>query len=312
MKRNRAFWIVLFILVVSLLATLGTFWNVVLLQDHIRMSELSALMPQLRDRFETWPWTKLVLGTLGFILVIGMLAIFFVRLLREMTVTQMQTEFLSKVTHELKTPIATIELTAGLLKETELTPAEREKLWNGFQSELRRLKGDVELLLQAARLEMAPKNAQIEAIHLESWFLEHWERWQILAGSGAQLERAGTGLEFSALVDPKLLELVMINLIENARKHAQDTPKITIETKVDDRDWTLEVRDQGWGFDPSQNKKIFQRFYRAPSLGSQKVAGTGLGLYLVAQACKAMKLKISASSGGKAQGASFVIRGTRV
>src|SRR4051812_30439006 len=118
-RKHRWVWITLFVLGVLLLATLATGWNVVLVHDYQRMLELARQVS--RDEGYQAPWLPVILGSLGFAAAVAGLILFFFRLLKEMRLNQLQTEFLATVSHELKTPIATLELTSSLLREKGLS-----------------------------------------------------------------------------------------------------------------------------------------------------------------------------------------------
>src|SRR3990172_9204404 len=123
MSRNRLwFWISLFVFATGLLATLATSWNVVLVLHYREM------LARARDMTgEGLPWAGVVLGTLGFVAALSATILFFVRLLKEMKLNELQRDFLARVTHELKTPIATIEVTSSFIRSRK--PQEAEKLW---------------------------------------------------------------------------------------------------------------------------------------------------------------------------------------
>ena len=158
-------WISIFIAVVALLGTLATVWNIVVIQDHQRfrelVSQISMPRPELSNKS---PWLSVTLGTLGFIALLGGIALGYFRLFREMKLNQLQSEFLATVSHELKTPLATLELTSSLLKESSstLTPEERSRLWDSHEQELKRLESEVQTLLESARWESTARKPKTE------------------------------------------------------------------------------------------------------------------------------------------------------
>lgn len=302
MAPRKWFWVFLFVLTVGLLTTLATSWNVVLVKH-----------PSPRSH-----WPGIVLGSLGFLGALSALILFFIRLLREMTLSQMHREFLAQVSHELKTPLATLELTSDLLRRphSDFSTDNLNKLWQSHDRELQRLKTEVETLLGAAMLEQNANprkhfknmgSPSRENVHLEDWIQKSWQSWQDILGEGGTLIRHGEPMDFLFTANEKLLELMVRNLMDNSKKFSQHArAKVTIRTSLGHSDGfaLFELEDQGFGFDPRDCKRIFKRFVRSPSSAGYS-AGTGLGLYFVARAAKSLGIKIKASSAGPGLGAKF-------
>ncbi len=309
-SKRRWLWVILFILAVLLTGGLATSWNMVLVSNYLKIEELKHALSATSTQ-ENNPWIAVSLGTLGFVTLLGGLVLFFFRLLREMKLTQFQSEFLAAVSHELKTPIATLELTSSLLKQSQMPEQEKEKLWAAHTAELNRLKRDVADLLETLHWDAGPIAIQPQLMELNSWLQAKHSRWeQILSASDgkAQLQLDSQKIRFQS--DPRQLELILQNLIENSKKFAQGKPEIEIKTELlSQKQWRLSVRDHGWGIEPHELKKIFRRFYRAPTAATYSISGTGLGLHLVASACKAMKIKIHAEIPKSGSGACFVLEG---
>ncbi len=294
MTQRGWFWLIFLILIVGLLAVLATRFNVALLLANRQ----TLLEP--------------ILGTVGFLIILAGFIILFVRLTQEMRLNQLQSEFLAAVTHELKTPIATLELSASLLRQTDLLPTEQAQLWKSHEVELARLRAEVEALLEAARWDAnAVRSKRIE-IDLEKWINERFVAWREMLGSGATLTRSGEALPSKVLADPKMLDLVCTNLIENAKKFAIGKPKLILHTGFSGSRWRIAFHDEGFGFEPSEAKKIFKRFYRAKHSAPYSIAGTGLGLYLARSAGKRMGIAITAASPGPDRGATFELSGKAI
>lgn len=317
-------WVVLFIWLAGLIAVLATGWNVVIFQDHERITKLTG---SLDSALSEGPWLRIALGTLGFVAALGTIVLFFVRLLREMNLTQVQSDFIARVSHELRTPIASMELAATLLKREGLTAEERARLWESHQAELRRLRSEVELLLEATRAasgrkEKAPPQTR-ETIELETWLRESLPRWERMLGEGAPaaaltesplIRREGPPLGIQVQADRRTLDLIADNLVDNARKYAKGPARLTIRTESQTHraaPWRIDFADEGWGFPPEEKKRIFQRFYRAKTTAPYAVGGTGLGLYLAVEAAKDLGIHLSARSAGHGRGATFTIEGRR-
>jgi signal transduction histidine kinase len=313
-RKRRWLWVLLFFLMALLLISLATGWNVVLIRDYHQMLILAR---QASGEVRTGaPWMGLVLGTLGFGALLATLILFFVKILREMRLNQIQSEFLETVSHELKTPIASIKLSASLLRAGGLAPDEEERLWQSHQAELKRLSEDVETLLEAARIQSKPIRLKQSPIRLEEWVTSSLERWQRILGPGARLTREGEALDGRASLDIKALNLITDNLLDNARKFAKGSPEVIVATRRlpaaglwGKPRWLIEFRDTGWGFDPADSRRIFGRFFRARTPAPHAIPGSGLGLHLADSASRALGIRLRGESKGRGQGARFVLEG---
>jgi two-component system phosphate regulon sensor histidine kinase PhoR len=305
-RPRKGIWVFLFILGLLVAGVMATSYNVELVRDV-----------EISDQ----PWSKIVLGSLGFIGIMGALVLFFARLLREMKISQIQADFLDRISHELRTPLSTLTLVSDLLKNGGRTlSAEEERLWRSHSLELERLKTDVELLLQAARLRESRLRVNLERIDLNQWIRDQWEGFQRLLGEHAKLTISGDPFQRSVEVDPALLELIFRNLLDNARKFAMGTPDVELKIKTlrsrfffGKTRWRIAIVDQGKGFSPDQEAALFRRFSRlereSGHLRTHSIPGTGLGLYLSATAAKGMGLTLNGKSFGEGKGARFVLEG---
>jgi len=288
-------------------------WNVILVQNYYKMLAIKEKisLPHIADHleFDPPPWASAVFGTLGFVMVLATLIFFFVKLLKEMKYNQMHREFLAKISHELRSPLSTIELSSGLLKNPTLDPADRQKLWNSHDSELKRLKVEVDMLIKASRLEMSALQAEPQDVNLEQWLQESLDKWQAILGPSAEISRHGSPLPKSLALDPKLLDLAVNNIVDNVRKFAVGTPKLSLKTEDLEGRWKITFQDAGLGFSEEDAKRIFYRFYRAKHQAEHAIPGSGLGLYFAKSACDAMKIKISAQSAGTGKGSFFSLEG---
>jgi signal transduction histidine kinase len=309
-RRRYWLWIAVFVGAALLLGTLATGWNFFLVRDYELMRELALSLSHPKTAVPVSTLVaNLILGTLGFFVVLSTFILVFLRLIREMRQNQMQSEFLATVTHELKTPIAAIELSSSLLRTESLPQGEREKLWNSLQAEVDRLKNDVDSLLQAARWESMPVRVNRQPVELETWIQESLERWRSILGPGSELKRSGQPVNVLSQLDLRKLNLISDNILQNARKYAKTSPNVEIHTEMKRGRWQIQFRDDGWGFDPRDSKNILKPFYRSRAYASHAIPGAGLGLYIAASAGRALGMKIKGFSLGKGQGAVFTLEG---
>jgi two-component system phosphate regulon sensor histidine kinase PhoR len=324
MTRNRRWiWITLSVVLAAILGVMAASYTATIVSDYRKMLQIAAEFE--RPKLPQSPTITLTLGSIGFAASILGVMIFLFRLLREMKLNQIQSEFIARVSHELKTPLATIELTADLLRTQEqeshesspsVLPAlddERRKLWRSHDEELDRLKRQVHSLLETARWQVSPPRVQRTRIRLKDWLTSQAPRWHEILGNHATISMEVDQLDFEIDADTDKLELIFNNLVENARKFARpesDGPTLRVRGgPISDSEWEIEVEDSGWGFPKELSKRLFQRFYRAPHGAPYAIAGTGLGLHLSLAAAQAMKIKLSARSEGVGRGAVFKLEG---
>lgn len=297
-KHSTWFWASLFVFVLLILGTLAAFWNVLSIQHY--QEKISQNLGT-----DAPPWHEILFGSIGFLVLVTAVLMVFPRLFREMKLTQTQKDFLAQVSHELKTPIATIELTATLLGKKIQDPLLDLQL-----TEIARLKREVEYLLEAARLEAGAYPAKPQPIAIDQWIEASLPRWREVLGPGSTLELEGTPLHSITQTDPRALDLIATNLLDNARKFARDgSPRLRIIRGKTKSGWKLVFMDSGMGFEPKSAKRIFKRFYRDRHAAEHAIAGSGLGLYIAYEASRSAGLELKASSQGPGSGASFVLEG---
>jgi signal transduction histidine kinase len=302
-RPKTGLWVFLFILGLAIAGVMATSYNVEIILNNLR-TDVPAL-----------PWVKIILGSLGFIGIITFLILFFERMIREMKISQFHADFLDRISHELRTPLSTMSLVSDLLRgRPDLTQEERERLWKSHETELNRLKADVESLLQAARLRESRQQVNLMPIDLRDFLTDKWPSFEQLLGPAAVLRReiADEGL-MRVRADPTLLELILRNLLDNAKKFSLGQPEVVLRVRVTRRNFEIAVLDRGQGFAPKSQSRLFKRFSRIQSESTEfrgyAVPGTGLGLYLSASAARAMGMTLSGTSLGEGQGAEFKLIG---
>ena len=317
MKRRHLFWFLSFIALVLILAGLWTTTNVYFYQKYTELSfQLKGLVDRekLQDLNAPITWMSLYLG-LGFGLGLLGIAVFFFRLLSEMKLSQMQKEFLARISHELQSPVSSLELSASLLSKKGIEISEEEKisLWEIHDSELKRLRVEIESLLEASRWEHKGFRPQFENIYLQDWLGQAFPVWEKIVGPSGRMSLKGDKMDLNVRIDPRILSLVTNNLVDNARKFSKGGELILevythiFQGKKGSAKWLLEFKDNGVGFSPEQSRKIFKRYERISPKSSKP--GYGIGLFLVRSACKGMGLQVTANSEGSGKGAQFVISG---
>ena len=251
----------------------------------------------------------LVFGVIFFALIITGLVLNTTFLLREIRRNEQQDAFLNAVTHELKTPIASIRLYLETLKTREVSEDKRREFYDIMISDSNRLLNTVEQVLQAGQTRERKYLLNISEINLAKLLEESIEiiRSRYNLNENA-IEFTGSENNTKISGDAAELQTVFTNLVDNAVKYSKDTVKILIRLKdQDDKNIEIHIKDSGVGIAPNELKRIFKRFYRISGVSTQKAKGTGLGLYIVRTIVKKHKGKIWAESKGK-EGSTFIVQ----
>ena len=251
----------------------------------------------------------LVLGVVAFALIIAGIIVYTVFLVRELHRNDQQDAFLNAVTHELKTPIASIRLYLQTLQSREVSEAQRADFYRTMLADADRLQQTVEQVLKAGAagqrvglLHRGPVDmaALVEEV-LEVARLRHHLTPETMTMEGTTPDQAVVN------GDADELRSVLSNLLDNAVKYSRDQVKVAIEVSVPALDLVrVRVSDQGVGIPQAQLKRIFRRFHRFQWRGS-KVKGTGLGLYIVRSIVRQHGGRVSATSDGEGRGSTFTI-----
>jgi signal transduction histidine kinase len=195
---------------------------------------------------------------------------------------QIKSNFLSLVSHDLKTPIARIQGNAELLLRESL--AQTEKARKGLAAIItttEQMSDYVESVLDLTRIEAAKVPIKKESRDINATLLEAIEEKRFLANEkNIAIEHQLEPL-FSIRYDVKLMKRVFANLLENAVKYSPSGTTIRVASREEGEKVRVSISDQGFGISPADQEKVFQRFFRAENPAISGVKGTGLGLYLV-------------------------------
>lgn len=253
----------------------------------------------------------LVIGILFFAAIITGLVLNMIFLIREIRRNEQQDAFLNAVTHELKTPIASIKLYLETLKSRELTPEKRREFYDIMLADNARLLNTVEQVLTASRSPAGGRGMKnITRIDLRELLADAMER--IRARYGIKPENMTfVGQEITATVSGDRNELMsaFTNLFDNAVKYSNEDVYVTVKIRdLNAKYVVVRIRDRGIGIPPEDIKRVFRRFYRVSNLATQKKKGTGLGLFIVQSVIKSHGGKISVQSPGEGRGTTFTIQ----
>jgi signal transduction histidine kinase len=248
-------------------------------------------------------------GIVSLVIVMSVVVMFSVFLMREILEVRRQQTFIDSVTHELKTPLASIKLCLDTLARDALSEQQRENLRQMMLTDVERLSVFMDDILEASRISHGGRTQLWTAVDIPSLVRRCVEGVQRRYNLNDSSISASMPDSLSITTDPTALEIVLKNLLDNAVKYSPSPPKIEVAVRPE-RDGLVEiaVSDRGIGLEKANLKRIFRRFYRVASDDVYARSGTGLGLYVVAALVRNLGGSIEAHSEGLRQGTSMRIR----
>ncbi len=252
-----------------------------------------------------------VLGIILFSLLIAGVVINTVFLVNEIRRNERQDSFLNTVTHELKTPIASMRLYLETLQRRNVDEAQRQEFYKIMLSDSDRLLATVEQVLKAGELGQRHRQQSRTLIDLEPLVSDciaiSLQRHH-LPPEAIQLEPIPGAVHLRVLGITEDLRTAVLNLLDNAVKYSPEGVHVRCSLSITHYTWaTLRVTDTGVGLPPGQDKRIFKRFYRVPGRTMLRIKGTGLGLFLVRSIARQHGGDATASSLGPNKGTTFTL-----
>lgn len=240
----------------------------------------------------------LVLGAISFMFIMAVLITFSVFLVREILEVRRQNSFIDSVTHELKSPLASIKLVLETLGRESVTAEQREQLRAMALDDVDRLSSFIDDVLQASRLAHDRTGMSLSDVAVRDLLV----RCADTVASRHKLppDRVRVDVPGTLVVrtDATALEIVMKNLIDNAVKYSDGEPHVEVLAVADARATVIEVRDRGIGIPKKALKRVFHRFYRVSDENVRARRGTGLGLFVVSALVRNLGGSVEARSPG--------------
>jgi len=295
--RSISLLIVISTITVLLTVALLVGWTLVIVQNMAATRAVSS---------SVW----LLVGGIGFFVVImSVVVLFSVFLVREILEVRRQQTFIDSVTHELKSPLASIKLCLDTLARSELSTSQREHLRHMMLADVERLSIFVDDILEASRISHGLRTQQWTTVNVTTLVQRCIEVLQRRYELDDAAIAAEVPAELTIHTDPTALETVLKNLLDNAVKYSTPPPRVVVRVQSESSKYIrIEVVDSGIGIDRPQLKRIFRRFYRVPSDDVYARSGTGLGLYVVAALVRNLGGQIAAYSAGHMQGTKISVK----
>ncbi len=254
----------------------------------------------------------LVFGIIFFILLIFGLVINTTFLIREIRRNEQHDAFINAVTHELKTPIASIRLYLETLKTREVDEAQRDEFYNIMLADSERLLTTVEQVLRAGRTGHKRRRITTSVVGISDIVRECLELTRTRYGlneSHLMLFESPEARSAKVSGDIDELRAAFSNLLDNAVKYSDKDVRVSVSiSALDNKRISVRVADQGIGIPGPQLKRIFRRFYRVPGKFMARVKGTGLGLFIVQSVVRKHGGRVYAESAGLGHGSTFTIQ----
>jgi len=266
---------------------------------------LQALDRERHGRLNRYGWE----GSFFLVVLLSGMGILVRTLRRDADLRRRQQNFLAAVTHEFKSPLASMRLSAETLELRDPEPEARGELVGRLLSELDRLEGMVTDLLDTTRLEEGALEHRPDAVDLAALGEELIARLEPAARERSVSLTCALEPAARPHADATLVRIVLSNLLDNAIAASARAGggEVSLESERAGQEVRLRVRDGGVGFPPSEASLLFEKFYRPGDELRRDGPGTGLGLYLVRSYVELEGGRVEAESGGPGQGALFTV-----
>lgn len=298
MRRSIGLPLALGIVLTILVVALAVGWQIIVVGDP---------RPAAAD-LRTVDWVLLVLGTLFFALVLAGLIWLWIWLIREMRLNQRQRAFLDAVTHEMKTPLASLRLYLDTLTRHDPEAERRQHFLERMRDDLDRLDGTVDQVLAAARAEEPGRPVPRGRVSLADLLGECISEIRTRHALPEESVRLDVVTRADVRGNATELSVVFRNLLENAVKYSPDPVDVRVRVEQNGSDRVeVDIRDRGIGIPPAELRKIFQRFYRAGRDVQRTASGLGLGLFIVRNLVRRQGGRVVARSEGSGEGSRFVV-----
>lgn len=253
-----------------------------------------------------------VLGFIFFAILIAGVVLNTVFLVREIRRNERQDSFLNAVTHELKTPIASMRLYLDTLQRHPVDEMQRQRFYATMRSDTDRLLATVEQVLKAGELgqrERVQQRSRVELRNLVTECVAVTLSRNHLPAETIQVEDVPGDVRLFVSANLEDLRTAILNLLDNAVKYSPQSVNVRCRLSIEHYTWAiLAIADKGLGVQPQDLRRIFKRFYRAASNDRVKIKGTGLGLFLVRTIVRQHGGKIRATSEGPGKGTTMTLK----
>ncbi len=279
------------------------------LDEAASYEQLIVIIPHYED--QVWASLRWIIIVAAIFMMI-IIAAFYVTvrsLLNQKKLSEIKSDFINNMTHEFKTPLATISLAVDAIRNEKVrNNPEKMNYFSGIiKEENVRMNKHVETILQAALMEKQELELRKEETHLHEMLDQILENYQLqLQGKNGQVTKLYNAKNDLAAVDPVHFGNLLSNLVDNAIKYSKETIELKISTHSTNKQLVIRIEDNGIGMSKETVKRVFEKFYRAHTGNLHNVKGFGLGMSYVKTVIDAHKGKIRVES-AVGKGSAFTI-----
>jgi signal transduction histidine kinase len=287
--------------------TVGIFLIVVAIALNAGWQFLASEEARVAREFQTVRFVVYFFGMMLFLLLIAGLGLLVILLVREVRLNERQSNFVSAVTHELKTPVASLKLYLDTLELREVPESRRAEFYRTMRQDIERLNATINNVLNAAMYTDRPvvDPQPLDFARLVRRCID-LTRTRNQLGTEVIRWEGPEGLVLRG--DAAALETAVLNLLDNAVKYSRERVQVEVEVRAHgDGQAFLRIRDHGVGMSRAHLAFIFKRFYRIGTEVRRSRTGTGLGLFIVKSVVKGHNGTVSAESPGPDRGSTFTI-----
>jgi signal transduction histidine kinase len=250
----------------------------------------------------------LIFGSIFFAAIITGLVLNTIFLIREIRRNEQHDAFINAVTHELKTPVASLRLYLETLKSRKVTEEKRQEFYDTMLSDTERLQKTIEQVLQAGKV--GNRNRQIDFSNVDINEIVQNSIAIVRSRYNADSDHLQFTKNGNFMVNGSANELqtAFVNLLDNAVKYSTSDVRVRVEIETKNNKWVaVKIKDSGIGISKAELRRIFRRFYRSDRKLPQRVKGTGLGLFIVDSIVRRHGGQVYAESDGEGKGSTFIV-----
>lgn len=252
-------------------------------------------------------WVILLEGCLLMLIILAGVYIIFVYWNKQARLNRLQSNFVSSVSHELKSPLASIQLYLETMKYQEVSKEESAEFVEMMLADTERLGILINNILASSKYDPKSMQLQFQPVQLGSFLGE------VVEGLKRQFEEKNCAVKLEIeqdcelSLDKRAMQMVFNNLIGNALRYSPIGAPLTIRVRQNKKFCEIDFIDRGMGLSKKDMKKIFRKFYRVTNKKSQNIEGAGLGLFISKEIVRTHKGQVKVSSQGPGRGCVFTV-----
>ena len=308
MKRFRALFHPIFVFVMVQVAWIGLMavWIYWYFKNSQNLAEFAKkLPPELLE--SDFNWVVLLEGGVLMLMILAGVYVIFVYWNKQSRLYQLQSNFVSSVSHELKSPLASIRLYLETLKYQKVSSEEAQDFVEIMLSDTERLSDLIDNILESSKSDPKSMQLQFTLVDIVLFLQETIDHHKKLFEEKQCQIKLKFNSHVKVNIDARAMRMVFNNLIANALRYSHVGTILIIKVRQDQKFCIIDFIDQGFGFEKKELKKVFKKFYRVQNKETQNLEGAGLGLYISRQIIMNHKGKINAFSEGQGKGTRFMV-----